>query len=126
MFKITNKPWKMYPLSVMFGLGFDTSSDIALLGASSKGTPMWLILIFPVLFTACMCLIDIMDGALMLTLYVLPTERFVGGYAETSTPLTEVRDACEREEGQGMTKSYAATERKSQSLSCTIQLYLLA
>lgn len=45
----------MYPLGVMFGLGFDTSSEIALLGISSiqaaKGTSMWLILIFPILFT---------------------------------------------------------------------------
>jgi high-affinity nickel-transport protein len=48
-------PWKMYPLGVLFGLGFDTSSEIALLGISSiqaaKGTSIWLILIFPILFT---------------------------------------------------------------------------
>ena len=48
-------PWKMYPLGVLFGLGFDTSSEIALLGISSieaaKGTDIWVILIFPVLFT---------------------------------------------------------------------------
>lgn len=45
----------MYPLGVMFGLGFDTSSEIALLGIASvqgaKGTAIWLILIFPILFT---------------------------------------------------------------------------
>ena len=45
----------MYPLGVMFGLGFDTSSEVALLGISSiqgaKGTSIWLILIFPILFT---------------------------------------------------------------------------
>lgn len=45
----------MYPLGVMFGLGFDTSSEIALLGIASvqgsKGISIWLILIFPVLFT---------------------------------------------------------------------------
>jgi len=45
----------MYPLGVMFGLGFDTSSEVALLGISSiqaaNGTSMWLILIFPILFT---------------------------------------------------------------------------
>lgn len=45
----------MYPLGVMFGLGFDTSSEIALLGIASiqasKGTSIWLILIFPILFT---------------------------------------------------------------------------
>lgn len=45
----------MYPLGVLFGLGFDTSSEIALLGISSieaaKGTTFWVILIFPILFT---------------------------------------------------------------------------
>lgn len=63
----------MYPLGVLFGLGFDTSSEIALLGISSvqatRGTSLWLILIFPVLFTAGMCLIDTIDGAAMLVLY---------------------------------------------------------
>ncbi len=45
----------MYPLGILFGLGFDTSSEVALLGIASiqaaKGTSIWLILIFPVLFT---------------------------------------------------------------------------
>lgn len=45
----------MYPLGVMFGLGFDTSSEVALLGIASvqgsRGTSIWLILIFPLLFT---------------------------------------------------------------------------
>lgn len=82
----------MYPLGVMFGLGFDTSSEVALLGIASiqgaKGTSIWLILIFPVLFTgeccvislsllqtdptdiiAGMCLLDTLDGALMMALY---------------------------------------------------------
>lgn len=81
MFKLIDRPWKMYPLGVLFGLGFDTSSEIALLGISSiqaaKGTSIWLILIFPVLFTAGMCLIDTIDGALMLTLYILPAENFL-------------------------------------------------
>ncbi|KAK3702204.1 hypothetical protein LTR37_015036 [Vermiconidia calcicola] len=62
LFKIVDRPWKMYPLGVVFGLGFDTSSEIALLGISSiqgsQGTSIWLILIFPVLFTAGMCLLD--------------------------------------------------------------------
>ena len=63
----------MYPLGILFGLGFDTSSEIALLGISSiqatKGTSIWLILLFPVLFTVGMCLLDTTDGALMMTLY---------------------------------------------------------
>ncbi|KAK5235500.1 hypothetical protein LTR47_003685 [Exophiala xenobiotica] len=75
-FKLIDRPWKMYPLGVLFGLGFDTSSEIALLGISSiqgaKGTNMWLILVFPVLFTVGMCLVDTIDGALMMSLYVAP------------------------------------------------------
>lgn len=50
-----SRPWKMYPLGILFGLGFDTSSEIALLGISSieaaKGTSFWVILILPALFT---------------------------------------------------------------------------
>ncbi|KAL6717136.1 hypothetical protein ACLMJK_005051 [Lecanora helva] len=73
MFKLIDKPWKMYPLGVMFGLGFDTSSEVALLGIASiqgaKGTSIWLILVFPVLFTVGMCLLDTIDGALMMALY---------------------------------------------------------
>ena len=76
MFKLIDRPWKMYPLGVLFGLGFDTSSEIALLGISSieatRGTSIWLILIFPILFTAGMCLVDTTDGALMMSLYVAP------------------------------------------------------
>ncbi|TVY54489.1 High-affinity nickel transport protein nic1 [Lachnellula cervina] len=73
VFKFIDRPWKMYPLGVLFGLGFDTSSEIAVLGISSiqavQGTSIWLILIFPLLFTAGMCLLDTTDGALMMTLY---------------------------------------------------------
>jgi nickel/cobalt transporter (NiCoT) family protein len=78
LFKVIDRPWKMYPLGVLFGLGFDTSSEIALLGISSiqgaKGTNIWLILVFPVLFTVGMCLVDTIDGALMLALYVKPMD----------------------------------------------------
>jgi high-affinity nickel-transport protein len=73
LFKLIDRPWKMYPLGVLFGLGFDTSSEIAILGISSiqatRGTSIWLILIFPLLFTAGMCLLDTTDGALMMSLY---------------------------------------------------------
>ncbi|KAF2218885.1 high-affinity nickel-transport protein-domain-containing protein [Elsinoe ampelina] len=73
LFKLIDRPWKMYPLGVLFGLGFDTSSEIALLGiaaiSSTRGLSIWLILIFPVLFTAGMCLLDTLDGALMMSLY---------------------------------------------------------
>jgi high-affinity nickel-transport protein len=73
LFHLIDAPWKMYPLGVLFGLGFDTSSEVALLGISaiqaSHGTSIWLILIFPVLFTAGMCLLDTADGAAMMSLY---------------------------------------------------------
>jgi high-affinity nickel-transport protein len=60
----------MYPLGILFGLGFDTSSEIALLGISSieatKGTSLWTILILPALFTGkCMF---IMNPLKMLTI----------------------------------------------------------
>ncbi|KAI9712095.1 MAG: hypothetical protein M1820_001804 [Bogoriella megaspora] len=78
MFKLIDRPWKMYPLGILFGLGFDTSSEIALLGissieatsgAASHPGSFWLILLFPILFTAGMALLDTTDGALMLALY---------------------------------------------------------
>ncbi|ODM20634.1 hypothetical protein SI65_03687 [Aspergillus cristatus] len=81
MFKLIDRPWKMYPLGILFGLGFDTSSEIALLGISSieaaRGTNFWVILIFPILFTAGMCLLDTTDGALMLSLYIQPAANFL-------------------------------------------------
>ncbi|KAI1771298.1 NicO-domain-containing protein [Hypoxylon cercidicola] len=73
LFRIVDRSWKMYPLGVLFGLGFDTSSEIAILGIASiqgaQGTSLWVILIFPLLFTAGMCMLDTTDGALMMALY---------------------------------------------------------
>lgn len=55
LFKVIDRPWKMFPLGVVFGLGFDTSSEIAILGLASihgaEGTSLWLIMMFPILFT---------------------------------------------------------------------------
>ncbi|KAF2400671.1 NicO-domain-containing protein [Trichodelitschia bisporula] len=76
--RLVDRPWKMYPLGVLFGLGFDTSSEIALLGLSAlqaaRGTSLWLILLFPVLFAAGMAALDTTDGALMMSLYVGATK----------------------------------------------------
>ncbi|KAL0943089.1 High-affinity nickel transport protein nic1 [Colletotrichum truncatum] len=73
VFRIIDRPWKMYPLGILFGLGFDTSSEIAIIGIASiqgaRNTSLWVILIFPLLFTAGMCLLDTTDGALMMALY---------------------------------------------------------
>lgn len=99
MFKLIDRPWKMYPLGVLFGLGFDTSSEIALLGISSiqgaKGTSIWLILIFPILFTAGMCLVDTTDGALMMSLYVAPMG--MGGDNDAKKDQIDDRDREQRQ-----------------------------
>jgi high-affinity nickel-transport protein len=61
--------WQMYPLGVLFGLGFDTASEIALLalaaGAASSGLPFYAVLCLPVIFAAGMSLLDTLDGAFM-------------------------------------------------------------
>jgi high-affinity nickel-transport protein len=65
--------WHMYPLGVLFGLGFDTATEIGLLGLSaaeaSKGLSLWSVLVFPVLFAAGMSLVDSTDNILMLGAY---------------------------------------------------------
>jgi nickel/cobalt transporter (NiCoT) family protein len=73
MFNMIRSSWHMYPLGVLFGLGFDTATEIGLLGISaseaSKGLSPWSILVFPALFTAGMLLIDTTDNILMLGAY---------------------------------------------------------
>jgi len=73
VFKLIRKSWHMYPLGFLFGLGFDTATEVALLAISateaSKGLPFWSVLIFPALFTAGMALVDTTDGILMLGAY---------------------------------------------------------
>jgi len=73
MFRLVSRSWHMYPLGLLFGLGFDTATEIGLLGISaaeaSKGLPVWSIMVFPALFTAGMSLIDTTDGVLMLGAY---------------------------------------------------------
>jgi high-affinity nickel-transport protein len=69
LMKSLTKPWQMYPLGLLFGLGFDTATEIALLvlagtGAAS-GLPWYAILCLPVLFAAGMTLLDTIDGSVM-------------------------------------------------------------
>ena len=63
----------MFPLGFLFGLGFDTATEVALLGISAtqaaKGVSIWSIMVFPALFAAGMSLIDTTDGILMLGAY---------------------------------------------------------
>jgi nickel/cobalt transporter (NiCoT) family protein len=62
-------PWKMYPVGVLFGLGFDTATEVSLLVLSGSavvgGLPFWAILSLPILFAAGMCLFDTLDGCFM-------------------------------------------------------------
>ena len=71
--RMVDSSWKMYPVGFLFGLGFDTATEVGLLGISAatatQGMPIWSILIFPLLFTAGMCLVDTADGILMLGAY---------------------------------------------------------
>jgi high-affinity nickel-transport protein len=63
----------MYPLGVLFGLGFDTATEVGILGIAAleagKGLPVYTIMVFPLLFTVGMCLLDTTDGVLMLGAY---------------------------------------------------------
>ena len=73
LFRLVSHSWQMYPIGLLFGLGFDTATEIGLLGISaaeaSKGLPIWSIMLFPALFTAGMALIDTTDSVLMLGAY---------------------------------------------------------
>jgi high-affinity nickel-transport protein len=73
LFRLVARSWHMYPLGFLFGLGFDTASEIGLLGIAAaeaaKGLSVWSILVFPALFTAGMSLIDASNGVLMVGVY---------------------------------------------------------
>jgi high-affinity nickel-transport protein len=73
VFAMIRRSWHMYPLGFLFGLGFDTASEIGLLGLSaaeaSRGLSLWSIAVFPVLFAAGMSLVDTTDNILMLGAY---------------------------------------------------------
>jgi len=73
LFRTVNRSWHMYPLGFLFGLGFDTATEIGLLGITAveaaQGLPLWSILVFPALFTAGMALVDTTDSAVMVGAY---------------------------------------------------------
>jgi nickel/cobalt transporter (NiCoT) family protein len=72
-FRLIESSWQMYPLGILFGLGFDTATEVGVLGISAtqaaQGLSIWSILVFPALFTAGMSLMDTSDGILMLGAY---------------------------------------------------------
>lgn len=73
LLRMTDQSWKMYPIGLLFGLGFDTATEVGLLGLAAatagKGIPIFSIIIFPMLFTAGMSLMDTTDSILMLGAY---------------------------------------------------------
>jgi high-affinity nickel-transport protein len=73
MFRVVSRSWHLYPIGVLFGLGFDTATEIGLLGISAtqaaQGLSFWTILVFPALFTAGMSLMDTTDSVLMTRAY---------------------------------------------------------
>jgi high-affinity nickel-transport protein len=73
LFKLVTKSWHMFAIGFLFGLGFDTATEVALFGISSaqaaNGMSLATIMVFPLLFTAGMTLIDTTDGVLMLGAY---------------------------------------------------------
>jgi high-affinity nickel-transport protein len=73
LFRAVRHSWHLYPLGFLFGLGFDTASEIGLLGIaatqSAQGLSTWQTMVFPALFTAGMALIDTSDSVLMVGAY---------------------------------------------------------
>ncbi len=73
LFKLVSQSWHMFPLGFLFGLGFDTTTEVAVFGVSAaqaaKGVSFAAILIFPLLFAAGMALVDTTDGVMMMGAY---------------------------------------------------------
>ncbi len=73
LFRLVTKSWHMFPIGFLFGLGFDTATEVALFGISAvqatNGASLATIMVFPALFAAGMTLIDTTDGVLMLGAY---------------------------------------------------------
>jgi high-affinity nickel-transport protein len=92
LFGLITRPWHMLLLGFLFGLGFDTATEVALLGLaasqSAHGLPIWSVLVFPALFAAGMSLVDTADGALMAGAYgwafVKPVRKLYYNLAITS------------------------------------------
>ncbi len=71
LFKFVNKPWQIYPVGLLFGLGFDTATEVTLIaitvtvGTAAAGFPLWAILVLPFMFACGMVLTDTTDGLSM-------------------------------------------------------------
>ncbi len=92
LFALVSKPWHLYPVGFLFGLGFDTATEIGLFGLAgaeaAHGAPFRVIVIFPLLFAAGMTLVDTLDGIMMLGAYgwatVNPVRKLVYNLVMTS------------------------------------------
>jgi high-affinity nickel-transport protein len=73
LFRFVTRSWHLYPIGLLFGLGFDTATEVSLLaigaGAASNGLPLYAIVGLPILFAAGMSLMDSADGAFMAQAY---------------------------------------------------------
>jgi high-affinity nickel-transport protein len=73
LFRVIRHSWQMYPIGFLFGLGFDTASEVAILaisaGAAAKGVPFVAVIALPLIFAAGMSLMDTADGAFMAKAY---------------------------------------------------------
>jgi len=74
LFRIVQRPWQIYPIGVLFGLGFDTASEILFFALAvsfgvASTVPVWMVLILPVMFTLGMVLVDTTDGVTMCVAY---------------------------------------------------------
>ena len=74
LFRLISQPWKAYWIGLLFGLGFDTASEIALIAISvgvgvSGSVPIWMVLLLPFMFTCGMVLVDTTDGVAMRLAY---------------------------------------------------------
>jgi len=73
VFRLASKSWHMYLVGLLFGLGFDTATEIGVLGISaasaSSGMSIWSILVFPALFASGMALVDTLDNVIMVAAY---------------------------------------------------------
>src|SRR5438445_650036 len=73
LFKLITRSWQMYPIGFLFGLGFDTASEVSLLaisaGAAAQHLPLYAVISLPLIFAAGMSLMDTADGAFMSRAY---------------------------------------------------------
>jgi len=71
--RLVSRSWHMYVVGLLFGLGFDTATEVGIITLSARsgqaGIPLWTLMLLPILFTVGMCLVDTIDGILMLQAY---------------------------------------------------------